>query len=89
MAWSFVEKGLAENHIGVLETTSYLKLLSLTYWKHFASFSNTSKSFLTLLLNKDMVSKDFADFDKKLFQRSDPLIDILNLLFLKLWAGSE
>ena len=36
-----------------------------------------------------MVSKDFADFDKKLFQRSDPLIDILNLLFLKLWAGSE
>ena len=46
MVWSFVEKGLAENHIGVvtshlqidwrtlvwnLETTSYLKLLSLTY----------------------------------------------------------
>ena len=46
MVWSFVEKGLAENHIGGvtshlhiewrtlvwnLETTSYLKLLSLTY----------------------------------------------------------
>ena len=72
-----------------LDTTSYLKLLSLTYWKYFTLFSNTSNLFLTLFLNKDMVSKDFSVFIKNLFERGGPLIDILNLHFLKLWAGSE
>ena len=72
-----------------LDTIPYLKLLLLNYWKYVASFSNTSNLFLTLLLNKDMVSKDFSVFGKKLLQRSGPLIDILNLLFFKLWAGSE
>ena len=50
---------------------------------------DTSNLFLTLFLNKDMVSKDFSVFIKNLFERGGPLIDILNLHFLKLWAGSE
>ena len=75
-----------KNPVWNWDTTSYLKLL-LICSKYFASFSNTSNLSLTLLLNKDMICKDFPDFVKKLFWRSSPLIDILNLLFLKLWAA--
>ena len=41
-------------------TNSYSKLLLLTYWKYFALFCNASDLFLTLVLNKDMVSKDVS-----------------------------
>ena len=94
----FVRNGLAEDHIGLviksptngteepcvefrhyfLFKTSIADLMKI----FFASFSNTSNLYLTSLLNKDMVSKDFSGFVKKLFQRSGPLIDVLNLLFL-------
>ena len=62
-------------------TISHLKLLLLTYWKYFASFSNASNLFLTLLLNEDIVSKDFSVLVKKLFHQRDLLIGITDLPF--------
>ena len=63
----------------------------MTYWKYFASFSSYSNLFLTLLLIKDMVSKNCSVLAKMLFQSSDRLIDILSLLFkdcLRFWKIS-
>ena len=96
LVWQiFVGNGIPEEHIGFViksPKNGAGKLFSIKILppiliellrdpKYFASFSNTSNLFLILILNNDIVPKDFSVLVKKLLQTSGPLSDILNLLF--------